>query len=65
MGRFADSTIDALNENELAEFERLIEMPDREVLAWITGECEVPRPLDSALLRRLREFHFARRCDRP
>ena len=65
MGRFADSTIDGLDDNELAEFERLIEMPDREVLAWITGECEVPAALDSGLLRRLRDFHFARRGGRP
>src|SRR5947207_10994144 len=60
MGRFADVTIDGLDEDELAEFERLMEMPDPEVLAWSTGEREVPRGIDSALLHRLRDFHFGR-----
>src|SRR5437016_1895617 len=57
MGRFADSVIDTLNERELEEFKRLIEMPDREVLAWITGECEVPQAMNSVLLRQLLQFH--------
>ena len=30
MGRFADAAIDELSDDELAEFERLIEVPDHE-----------------------------------
>ncbi len=37
MGRFADAAIATLTEPELAEFERLIEVPDGELLAWVTG----------------------------
>ena len=58
LGRFADRTIDVLEARELAEFERLIELPDRELLGWITGEFEVPPDFDSALFRRLRDFHL-------
>ena len=57
MGRFADQMIDQLGDGDLAEFERLLELPDRELLAWITGELNVPPNVDSALLRRLRDFH--------
>ena len=57
MGRFADSTLAALNDAELTEFERLIEVPDRELLAWVTGELNVPEGFDTALFRRLRDFH--------
>jgi antitoxin CptB len=57
MGRFADRAIADLGERELAEFERLIELPDGELLAWITGEADVPPNLDTALFRRLRDFH--------
>jgi len=56
MGRFADATIERLAEEEIGEFERLIEAPDPELLAWITGEAEVPPDYDTALFRRLRDF---------
>src|SRR5262249_15126111 len=58
MGRFADRRLDALADAELAEFERLIEVPDRELLAWITGEVQVPTNYDGALFRQLRDFHM-------
>jgi antitoxin CptB len=57
MGRFADSAIDDLAEAELDEFERLMDLQDQQVLAWITGEEPVPADRDGPLLRRLREFH--------
>src|SRR5499426_4718450 len=57
MGRFADATIQQLTQEELAEFEQLMEVPDRELLAWITGEADVPPDYDTALFRRLREFN--------
>jgi antitoxin CptB len=61
MGRFADSALAALSDDELAEFERLIEVPDRELLGWVTGEIEVPQAFDTALFRRLRDFHHHRK----
>ena len=57
MGRFADSTIGELSEDELDELERLIEVPDRDLFRWITGEDETPSNYDTALFRRLRAFH--------
>jgi antitoxin CptB len=57
MGRFADATIAHMTEAELTEFERLIEVPDRELLAWVIGETAVPTSHDSELFRRLRDFH--------
>ena len=58
MGRFADHAILSLDDGELAELERLIDVPDRDLLAWVTGEIEVPPGFDSALFRRLRDFHM-------
>ena len=60
MGRFADATIEQLAEEEIGEFERLIEAPDPELLAWITGEAEVPPDYGTALFRRLRDFSHSR-----
>jgi antitoxin CptB len=57
MGRFADSALSDLSDAELTEFERLIEVPDRELLAWVIGEVNVPADYDTELFRRLRDFH--------
>src|SRR5580698_8951447 len=58
MGGFADAKVAELSEHELAEFERLIEVPDRDLLAWITGEQAVPPDFDGVLFRDLRNFHL-------
>jgi antitoxin CptB len=59
MGRFADAAIAEMTDGELAAFERLLEAPDRDVLAWVTGELSVPADYDTALYRRLRDFHLS------
>src|ERR1700736_6613852 len=56
MGGFADVRVGALSERELTEFERLIDVPARALLAGITGEEAVPPYFDGALFRGLRDF---------
>jgi antitoxin CptB len=58
MGRFADAHIANLNDEELAEYERLLDVRDQDLLGWVTGEFAVPPDYDTALFRRLRDFHF-------
>jgi antitoxin CptB len=60
MGRFVDAEIGGMNETELAELERLAEMPDPELYGWIVGGEPVPAACDGPALRRLREFHRAK-----
>lgn len=62
MGRFADAEIASLSHEELDVFELLIEVPDRDLLSWITGEATVPENYDTALFRKLKAFH---RHDKP
>jgi len=57
MGRFADSAIADFSDAELDEFERLIEVLDRDLLGWITGEIALPENYDTELFRRLKAFH--------
>jgi antitoxin CptB len=57
MGRFADAEIGTLSAADLEEFERLIEVPDADLLRWITGEAATPENYDSSVLRRLKSFH--------
>jgi antitoxin CptB len=60
LGRFADTNIEQLTEADLSEFENLMNVPDSELLAWLTGEAEVPVAHDGSLFRRLREFRASR-----
>ncbi len=57
MGRFADAERGNLSEAELDEFERLIEVLDRDLISWITGEAQVPSNYDTGVFRRLKAFH--------
>lgn len=56
LGRFADSNIAEMTEAELSEFESLMNVPDGELLAWLTGEATVLASHDGPLFRRLRQF---------
>ena len=57
MGRFADAEIGTMSEADLDAFERLIEVPDRDLFRWITGEDDTPENYDTAVFRRLKGFH--------
>jgi antitoxin CptB len=56
LGRFADDNIETLKEAELSEFEALMQVPDGQLLSWLTGEMDVPASHDGPLFRRLRDF---------
>ncbi len=57
MGRFADAEIGTMRDADLDDFERLIEVPDRDVYLWITGEAEAPSNYKTPVFRRLKAFH--------
>ena len=57
MGKFADAEIGNLSETELADFELLIEVIDRDLFRWLTGEAETPENYDTPVFRRLKAFH--------
>lgn len=58
MGGFAQTRLPTMTENELNEFEALIELPDQDLLSWITGEAPVPSTLSNALLPELLKFRL-------
>jgi antitoxin CptB len=57
MGRYVESAVAALSEPELAILEALIEVPDRDLFAWLTGAEPVPENYDSTVFRALKAFH--------
>ena len=58
MGRFADVHIGDLTDAELDEYEHLLEVLESDLLAWVTGMIAVPAEHDTAMFRRVRDFHF-------
>ena len=54
---FVDSGLATLDDNDLGRFERILELPDPELLAYLTGRS-VPVDLDIArLIERVRASH--------
>ena len=59
LGRFADAEIAGLSDGEMAELEHLIEVPDPDLYAALTGNV-VPAPaFAGALFERIRAFRPA------
>ena len=56
LGRFADAEIAALAEDELGELERLIEVPDPDLYAALTGDKALAPDYASALFDRIKAF---------
>jgi antitoxin CptB len=58
LGRFADVHIASLSEAELDAYERLLDIQEQDLLAWMTGTLSPPPDQDTAMFRRVRNFHF-------
>lgn len=59
MGHFADANIATLTDAEMDDYERLMDVPDADLFAWVTGEATPPAEHATALFQRLRAFHAA------
>ena len=57
LGRFADARIAQLSAGELVDYEALLEAPDRDIFAWLTGEAATPENFATPVLGKLRAFH--------
>jgi len=57
LGPFADAQLKRLNEAELDEVERWLDVPDQQIFAWVNGMETVPAEFDTAMFRRLRKFN--------
>ncbi len=56
LGRFADEHIERLDTDELTLFEKLLDIDDRDLLRWVTGETAAPAEYDSRLFRKIRAY---------
>jgi antitoxin CptB len=56
LGRFADAEIAGLTDDELAQLEQLIEVPDPDLYAAVSGNAQLAAEYASALFDRIRSF---------
>ena len=59
LGRFADRHLAALSETDMDCLEALMDAPDPDLYAWITGQGPVAPAYDTAVFRALVAFHLA------
>ena len=59
LGTFADRNLADMSDEELAAFEQLVEIPDGDLLSWISGGGGPVAPGLSDLIERLRAVTLA------
>lgn len=59
LGSFADAAVDGLTGAEIDQYERLLNTPDNQLLAWITGEEAIPADQRTPLFDRILAFRKA------
>lgn len=57
IGGFVDAWLATLSGPELDEMETLLDLPDAELLGWLSGETPPPAARDTALLKKIIAFH--------
>ena len=56
LGGFADRYAERLTEREIDQYERLLDVPDSDLLAWVLGERPAPAEHDTSVFRDILAF---------
>ncbi len=51
--KFAETVLGDISDDELSDYERILELPDTDLFAWATGRQELPEEYRSPLLDQL------------
>ena len=60
LGTYANHAIADMSDDELSQFELLMQLPDPDMYKWLSGSIEVPANYDTSVVRKIREFHLGR-----
>ena len=56
--KFAETVLAELSDDELTDYQRILELPDDKLFSWATGRETVPSELRSPLLDRLLSLDY-------
>lgn len=56
LGQYSDEYIAGFSDAQLDEYEVLLEVLDRDLFKWVTGESEIPEAFDTPLFRDIIDF---------
>jgi antitoxin CptB len=56
VGGFATEALAGMTADELQAFEAVLDIPDQQLLAFVTGQEDVPQVIDGPVLRRVLAF---------
>ena len=65
LGPFADSRAPSMSEAELEAFERLLEVPDQDLYAWIVGREPTPAEWRGPVMDMIQDFQASGRATDP
>lgn len=55
VGEFVSAHLSSMSEAQVAELEALLDMPDPDLVAWISGRRPIPPEHDGALIRAMHQ----------
>jgi len=58
VGTFVKQRITTASHDELDDLERILDIPDQDLLAWLTGAKQVPQDQNSRLLEEILASRF-------
>jgi antitoxin CptB len=59
VGGFAETHLSTMSVGEINEFARILEIPDQDLLAWLTAQMPIPDHVNSPLLRAILDYRPA------
>jgi len=56
IGTFAARNLSLLTDQEIDDFDALLDESDPDIFGWITGKQEIPEKFDTSVMEKLRNF---------
>lgn len=57
LGDFAKESLEALSDNEVRQYQKLLEINDVDLYDWLSGKRVVPAEYDNQIFSKIRVFH--------
>jgi len=59
IGRFADANLDTFSDQQLDQFERILDQSDPDLFAWVSGRQPLPAKLDDNVMKLIMNFRYS------